>query len=138
MKNNTMTLQEKALYHQIHPLKLATDISAAVVSSYFFWQHSLVLGLVITFVPPIVVSSLMLATLDFSRIRDSAIGRYLRRSMTHTMEAVRLAGMLPMAFGAWYHLPWLIALSIVIILFGWLRGLIFPGKAHTDALSALR
>jgi hypothetical protein len=23
-----LTLQEKALYHQIHPLKLATDISA--------------------------------------------------------------------------------------------------------------
>lgn len=138
MNSNAMTFQEKALYHQIHPLKLATDISAAVVSSYYFWQHDVALGVVITFVPPIVVSSLMLATMDFSRIRDSEVGRYLKRSMTRAMEAVRLAGMLPMIFGAWYHLPWLIALSIPIILFGWLRGLIFHGKAHADALSALR
>jgi hypothetical protein len=133
-----MTLQERALYHQVHQLKLATDISAAVVSSYFFWQHDLALGLVTGFVPPIVVSSAMLATMDFSRIRNSAVGRYLKRSMTRAMEAVRLAGMLPMIFGAWYHVPWLIALSLPIILFGWLRGLIFPGKAQADALSTLR
>lgn len=134
---NTLTLREKALYHQVHPLKLGTDITAAVVSTYYFWQHSLVLGLLTGFVPPIVISSLMLATLDFSRIRDSAIGRYLKRSMTRAMEAVRLAGTLPMALGAWYHLPWLIALGLPIVLFGWLRGLFFQGKAHTDALSTL-
>jgi hypothetical protein len=31
-----MTPQEKMLYHQIHPLKLATDISAEIVSLYLF------------------------------------------------------------------------------------------------------
>jgi len=53
------------------------------------------------------------------------------------MEAVRLAGTLPMVFGAWYHLPWLIALGLPIVLFGWVRGLIFHGKAQIDALSPL-
>src|SRR5262249_23616321 len=130
-----MTLQEKVLYHQVHPLKLGTDLTAAVVSTYFFWEHRLVLGLLTGFIPPIVVSSLLLATQDFTWIRDSAVGRYLRRSMTHAMEGVRLAGTLPMAFGAWYHLPWLILLGIPIVLFGWLRGLFFPRKAQTDAVS---
>jgi hypothetical protein len=133
----TMTLQEKVLYHQVHPLKLGADITAAVVSTYFFWQQSLVLGLLAMFVPPIVMSTLLLATQDFTWIRDSAVGRYLKRSMTHAMEAVRLSGTLPMVFGAWYHLPWLIALGLPIVLFGWLRGLLFPGKAPTDAISPL-
>ena len=120
-----LTLQEKALYHQVHPLKLATDISAQVVSTYFFWVHNLALGLVTMLVPPIVMSALLLNTLNFTWIRDSAVGRYLKRSMTPAMQAVRLAGTLPIIFGAWYHLPWLIALGGAVILFGWLRGLIF-------------
>ena len=132
-----MTLQEKVLYHQVHPLKLGTDITAAVVSTYFFWVHNLALGLITGFVPPVVMSTLLLSTQDFAWIRDSAVGRYLKRSMTHAMEAVRLAGTLPMIFGAWYHLPWLIALGLPIILFGWLRGLIFSRKAHPDAVSPL-
>ena len=120
-----MPLQEKILYHQIHPLKLAADISASVLSTYFFWVHSLVPALLAMFLPPIIMSALLLNTLDFSAIRDSAVGRYLKRSMTHAMEAIRFAGTLPMVFGAWYHLPWLILLGIPIILFGWLRGLLF-------------
>jgi hypothetical protein len=132
-----MTVQEKVLYHQIHPLKLGTDITAAIVSTYFFWLHNVAFGLITAFVPPVVMSTLLLATQDFTWIRDSAVGRYLKRSMTHAMEAVRLAGTLPMALGAWYHLPWLIALGIPIVLFGWLRGLIVRSKAHTDAVSPL-
>ena len=124
-----LTLQEKALYHQVHPLKLATDISAQVVSTYFFWVHNLALGLVTMLVPPIVMSALLLNTLNFTWIRDSAVGRYLKRSMTPAMQAVRLAGTLPIIFGAWYHLPWLIALGVAVILFGWLRGLILRTRA---------
>jgi hypothetical protein len=46
-----MNTKEKGLYQQIHPLKLATDISAGLVSLYFFWQHDIVLGLMIAFSP---------------------------------------------------------------------------------------
>lgn len=132
-----MTLQEKALYHQIHPLKLATDITAQVVATYFFWEHQLLLGLLAMFVPPIVASLLLVTTLDFTRIQDSAVGRYLKRSMTRAMEGVRLAGTLPMIFGAWYHLPWLILLGLAIVLFGWLRGLLLPRLVKIDASSTI-
>ena len=32
-----MTLAEKTLYHQIHPVKLLVDWVAGVLSLYFFW-----------------------------------------------------------------------------------------------------
>jgi hypothetical protein len=99
--------------------------------------YNVALGLITAFIPPIVMSTLLLATQDFTWVRDSAVGRYLKRSMTHAMEAVRLAGTLPMVLGAWYHLPWLIALGIPIVLFGWLRGLIFRSKAQSDAVPPL-
>jgi hypothetical protein len=34
-----MNLKEKCLYHQIHPLKLFTDIGAAFGSLYLLWRH---------------------------------------------------------------------------------------------------
>jgi hypothetical protein len=52
-----MTPQEKALYHQIHPLKLVTDISAEVLSLYLFWKRKLLAGLVVLLVPPIIAST---------------------------------------------------------------------------------
>lgn len=50
-----MTPQEKMLYHQIHPLKLATDISAEIVSLYLFWKHKLLAGMLAALVPPVIV-----------------------------------------------------------------------------------
>ena len=54
-----MTLKERALYHQIHPLKLGTDILASIVSLYFFWQHELLIALALHFLPPIIMSALL-------------------------------------------------------------------------------
>lgn len=123
-----MTLQEKALYHQIHPLKLGTDIISAVVSVYFLWIHNLPAALLVMFLPAFMASAILINATDFTWIRDSAVGRYLKWSMTPAMQALRLAGMLPVSLGAWFHQPLLIALGLAMVLFGWLRGLIFPRK----------
>jgi hypothetical protein len=127
-----MTLQEKTLYHQIHPLKLGTDILAQIASGILFWEHQLLWGLLAMLIPPIIASAILVNVLDLRRIRASAVGRYLKRSMTHAMEAVRLAGTVPISCGAWYHAPWLIALGLGMVVFGWLRGLLFPGKGVRD------
>ena len=37
-----MNLQEKELYHEIHPLKLFTDWSAGLIALYVLWQHEIV------------------------------------------------------------------------------------------------
>jgi hypothetical protein len=128
-----MTLQEKVLYHQIHPLKLGTDITSAIVSTYFLWVHNLPIGLLVMFIPAFVASGVLLATADLAWLRDSAVGRYLSWSMTHAMEALRFAGIVPMSFGAWFHQPLLIALGLAMVLFGWLRGVIFPRRPPKGA-----
>jgi hypothetical protein len=120
-----MTTREKVLYHQIHPLKLATDIAAQVLSFWLFWQHLLVPGLLAMFVPPLIGSALVIRFADLTRQRDSAVGRYLAWEMTPAMQAVRLAGTLPISLGAWFHTWWLAALGLGVVLFGWLRGLLF-------------
>src|SRR5262249_3735117 len=132
-----MTLQEKVLYHQIHPLKLGTDVVSAVVSAYFLWVHNLPVALLVMFLPAFIASAILINVADFTGIRDSAVGRYLSWSMTHAMEALRLAGILPLSLGAWFHQPLLIALALAMILFGWLRGLIFPRRQQPGTWHAL-
>jgi hypothetical protein len=51
-----MEFQDKEKYHEIHPVKLATDISAAALSLYLFWQHALISGILVAIVPSVIVS----------------------------------------------------------------------------------
>jgi hypothetical protein len=80
-----MTTEEKVLYHQIHPTKLLTDISTALASLYLLWVHSVAAALLVAFVPPIVVSLILIRYVDLTAYRQSALGRYVRRYMTRPM-----------------------------------------------------
>jgi hypothetical protein len=123
-----MTLQEKILYHQIHPLKLAADIGCEPVSLYFFWRHNLLLGLITHFAPPIVASLWLILRANLEAYKSSPAGAFLRRHMTRMVEAIRLTGDILMAVGAWIHLPSLIVLGVAIIVLAWASG--FMRKAH--------
>jgi hypothetical protein len=115
----SLTLRERALFHQIHPLKLATDISGAFASTWLLWQHELLLGLVVGFAPSVVVTVAMLQWLDVTRLRDSVFGRYVAQHMTPLAQAVRSAGQIGIWIGAWMHVPWAIVVGIVVIILGW-------------------
>jgi hypothetical protein len=117
-----MNPKEKYLYHQIHPLKLFTDIGAAFGGLCFLWRHQLAFALVVMLVPPMLVSLLLMRYADLEPYRESAFGRYVARSMSHAMETIRLAGMAVTALGAWRHSPWMILAGCGIVLFGWLCG----------------
>jgi len=117
-----MNLKEKYLYHQIHPLKLFTDIGAAVGSLYLLWRHQLAFALVVMLARPFLVSFLLMRYVDLEPYRQSAFGKYIARSMSHAMEAVRLTGMVVAALGAWQQSVWIIVVGSAIVLFGWLRG----------------
>ncbi len=123
-----MNLEERSLYHQIHPLKLFTDWVTGIVALYLFWQHNLALGLVIALVLSAIVSFWLVRFVNLEKYKESSFGKYVRKYMTRHIEAIRLGGYSVMAVGAWMHIIWLIPLGLVIILFGWIRGLIFPGK----------
>ncbi len=125
-----MSLQEKKLYHQIHPLKLATDIGATFPFLYLLWEHKLLSALVVGFVPPVLVSAAMIKwTPDLERIKRSGFGHYVQRYMTPAIEAIRLLTLVPIGYGAWAHQASYIVLGFVILITAWCNGLIWK-RAH--------
>ena len=125
-----MTREEKILYHQIHPLKLLTDCIAGFAALFLLWRHRLRAALLVTFVPPILASALIIRYVDLEPYKRSPFGRYVRLYMTREMEGVRFAGYLIMMLGAWHRGPRLISLGLLVILFGWFRGMLFPQEGE--------
>jgi hypothetical protein len=123
--------QEKSLYHQIHPIKLLTDWSAGLIALYLLWQHDLVAALVVACVPSILVSLTIVRFANLEKYEQSRFGRYIRKYMTRSMEALRMAGYVVMAVGAWFHLACLIPLGLLCTLWGWLWGVILPGVLNS-------
>jgi hypothetical protein len=117
-----MNPRDKYLYHQIHPLKLATDVGSGLGSLYPLWHHHLALALAVMLVPPPLVSLLLMRFAELEPYRRSALGKYIAHSMSHAMEAIRLIGMIVVAFGAWHRSLWIIAGGCGLILFAWVRG----------------
>jgi hypothetical protein len=56
-----MDFNEKVLYQQIHPAKLAADVSGSLVSTYLMWQRRFVWAMLAAFVPAAVASVLVIA-----------------------------------------------------------------------------
>jgi hypothetical protein len=119
-----MNFRDKVLYHQIHPLKLGTDILASLVSLYFFWQHRLLIGLLLHLLPPFIASLVVICMVDLETQRQSTFGQYLKRMMTHKIEAIRLSGDIVMVLGAWSRSSPLIGAGLAIVIAGWLSGLV--------------
>ena len=132
-----MTIAERVLYHQIHPLKLCTDIATALAAVGFLWAHQLAPALIVGFVPSIVVSIALIRWADLEPYRSSAFGRYISRFMTRRVELARLAGLIPLWGGAWLRSLPTIALGAVWILGCWLWGLRFS-RSGPDAESRPR
>ena len=123
-----MTFREKQLYHQIHPLKLATDISSEIVSLYLFWKRKLLAGLLVFFLPPMIASALIMRLVDLEGYKQSAFGRYIHSYMTPPVVVARMLGTVVTHVGAWYRKPALIPLGLMMVLLGWMRGLLLPGS----------
>jgi hypothetical protein len=70
--------REERLLHQMQASKLGADISAAVTSTAFFWQHKLAAGLIVRYAPPIASSALVLRLADLEKLRQTRCGRYVR------------------------------------------------------------
>jgi hypothetical protein len=119
-----MELRERVLYHQIHPLKLATDWATAIVAAVLLWRHRLVPALAVGFLPSVLVSVLLIRGADLRAQRDSAPGRYVAGWMTRGVEAARFGGLAIGWAGAWAHRAALVALGVVAIVGCWLGGLL--------------
>jgi hypothetical protein len=117
-----MAASERMLYHQIHPLKLFTDVSTAAIACYLLWEHRLGLALAVGFVPSIVVSAALITWADLEPYRRSPFGGYVGSFMTRRVEIARFAGLIPLWGGAWTRRVGLIALGVAWIIGCWLWG----------------
>lgn len=133
-----MDFKEKKLYHQIHPLKLATDIGVVPPALYFLWQHRSLPAAVIAFIPPVLVSAVMMKwPPDLERLKSSRLGRYIKKSMPPGIEGLRLISLVPMAYGAWKHRVGYILLGLLVLVVAWCNGLIWQ-RRRADTGSSVR
>jgi hypothetical protein len=68
-----MDLSEKVLYHQIHPAKLAADMSGSVISTYLMWQRKFGPAMLAAWVPAILGSAIVLRFADAEPHRWAAV-----------------------------------------------------------------
>ncbi len=128
-KTQALTVREKTLYHQIHPFKLAADWGSTPLGLYYFWRHKPIAALAITFGPAIIASWTVMRFVNLEPYRESSFGLYIGKYMTPTMQLLRLAGFGIMSVGAWFHRVWLISTGFAVVLFAWLRGVLFPKQS---------
>lgn len=119
-----MNFRDWQLYHQIHPAKLATDVGVTPVALFLLWEHDLVSGLLVAFLPPIAVSLALLRWgPDLEALRRSAPGKYLARYMTPVVQAIRLLTVVPMGYGAWTHDIRFVVLGLAALAGAWGYGI---------------
>jgi hypothetical protein len=117
-----MNSREKLRYHQIHPAKLAVDWLSAIIALFPMWEHKVVLGVIIAFVPPVLASYLIVRLVDLSRYKSSPFGKYMAAHMSAWLQFVRMFGFVLMLFGAYNRDILLIACGLALILLAWLKG----------------
>jgi len=121
-----MDVNEKVLYHQINPAKLLTDWGTLPLALYLLWHRRWRLALIIAFVPSVIASYVLIRYADLEEYKQSRFGQYVARSMTRQMEGVRFLGAGVMMVGSWQRRRTLLPVGLLIILAGWLRGLLLP------------
>jgi len=110
------------LYHQIHPAKLAADITGSIISTYLMWHRRFGPAMLSAWLPAILGSAAVLRFADLERLKQSPFGHYIRQFMTRRIEAWRFAGQIVMWVGAWYHQFWLIGAGIAMVIAAWMSG----------------
>lgn len=123
-----MTFKEKKLYHQIHPVKLSVDIFTGLYSTYLLWEHNIFWFLIISFLPSVFISLVLIKFANLETLKESKFGNYIDKYMTSSIELIRISGQILMWVAGWYHWFIFIALGFLIIIVGWCNGLLI--KKH--------
>jgi hypothetical protein len=118
-----MNLIEKNLYQQIHPLRLAVDWSSGFFACYLLWHQEIAGALIVAFIPSLFVSMIVMRFVDLEKIKNSAFGRYYKRTYKQSLDLIRLAGFVVMALGSYYHLLPVAGVGLAIIVITWTYGL---------------
>ncbi len=111
---------------QVHPWQLAVGWLSGLIALFLFWRNSLLWGLAVAFVPPTATVLFVLQYADLQKCRESKLGKYFAQNMKPQVQVLRYGGYLVMVLGAWEHQSWIVASGLLILLFAWFRGVLFP------------
>ena len=119
-----MTRDEKFLYIQVHPLRLAAAVSGVAWSLPLLWDHHTLSGLTAAAAPQAAVAAALSAspgTLDW--VRSSPLGRYARRHLGGRAQGARMAAGATLLWAAAAHRPVLLGAAALTLGGIWLHGL---------------
>jgi len=120
----SVDFNEKVLYHQIHPAKLAADVSGSIVSTYLMRRRRFAWAMLAAFVPAVLASVLVIRYADLERRKHSPFGRYMQRYMDRrVVDAWRFFGQVLMWVGAWYRVGKLVPIGLATAVAAWVSGL---------------
>lgn len=135
----TEALMERDAYllHQVHPAKLAADVSADLASTWLMWRRHVPHALLAGFLPAAVASTVLIRR-DLSGIRDTRRGRYVLAHMPPSAQAVRFVGQVIAWRAAYRHHLAGIAAGHILIAVGWSHGLLafLPARRPSTASSS--
>ena len=115
--------RESFLLNQVHAAKLATDLSASVVSTVLMWRHRPWTALVVAHAMAAVASAVVFRR-DLSSLARTRRGRYVLAHMPASAMAVRYAGQLIAWRAASRHHPAGMVVGFLIVVAGWSHGLL--------------
>ena len=114
-----MRLADKVLVHQVHPAKVAVDVTASVISNVLLWRARPKLALAVRILLPLAGSAAVLSLADLDALAATRRGRYVCAHMPPSAQAVRLAGDAVMGLGARRRSLLLLIAGAGMIVAGW-------------------
>jgi hypothetical protein len=118
-----MDFGEKVLYHQIHPAKLAADVSGSLVSTYLMRHRRFAWAMLAALAPAVLASVLVIRYADLEQRKHSRFGRYMHRYMDWRVSGLRSFGQVVIWVGAWQRVGKLILIGWAIVVGAWASGL---------------
>jgi hypothetical protein len=123
-----MMYHEKLEYHQIHPLKLGVDVGCSFLALFFLWEHEWVKGVIVAFLPSMLISMYVIKYVNLEPIKKSRLGLYVHGYMTKQIEYIRTGGLLVSGGGAAINDVSVLGLGLIIIAATWLAGFFLKKK----------
>ena len=118
-----MNLPEKNLYQQIHPARLIADWSTGLYACYLLWHQELIPAMIVAFIPSLIISLIIVRFVDLEKTKNSAFGRYYKRTYTKTVDLIRFGGFVIMAGGSWGQSLPTLGIGLAVIIGTWTYGL---------------
>ena len=102
-------------------------MASSFASSWLLWEAHWLAAAVVGLAPSMLVSAaLLLARAELAGYAGAPIGRWVAQHMTPAATGIRVAGQIVMWAGAAAHVPWLLPTGLLVVVFGWMRGLWTP------------